>query len=530
MSKGVPTDMEKHVVGLKILKKEQVLISVFLIAILVLSSGSMVAFAKSNAHVVKPNGIDDTADIQAALNACVGAGPWCTVQLVKGTYYVTSQITVYGFQGSFVGMGQGVTNIEVPVSLPPPAAAYNQPDLSSVWWLADPGPSNPWPDIFTFVGGTFSISGMTITDTTYNAIGTPGWYSYPNTPFTALEAAIYITGGIPQQPQASAVVDHVTVVGGPGPTISEGTNMWNAIAYGGAFVVPSQNVPGGNFNDYILLPGTFSLTNSVFESVATGSVIGDTGGATATVCYNSFSNDPGPLIFFLDVSNTKMTFCGNQASDVGVAGGYGYNAIEGLESVVDTVAPFSPSTVYILNNNFQLSNGASAVELQDASHAYFGVPGTLNAVILGNNFQDGYAGGNNWYYSVIYSMSLKSTTVSANYIAGGGSPGVSIAGWSGTVSGNTITGAYTGVWLDLASRDHVLGNVIKNSVEYGIAVTSINAAGYPVPPPTSSNNKITGNFITGTAVGGFDLYWDSTGTGNVWHGNFCQTSSPPGLC
>jgi hypothetical protein len=34
-----------------------------------------------------------------------------TVQLVAGTYYV-GQIAVFGFQGSFVGMGQGVTNIQ----------------------------------------------------------------------------------------------------------------------------------------------------------------------------------------------------------------------------------------------------------------------------------------------------------------------------------------------------------------------------------------------------------------------------------
>ena len=105
--------MEKYVVGTKkILKKEQVLISVFLIAILVLSSGTMVAYAKSNTMVVKPTGGDDTASIQGALNSCASPNPPCTVQLTAGTYTISSQIVVTGFQGRFVGMGQGQTKIE----------------------------------------------------------------------------------------------------------------------------------------------------------------------------------------------------------------------------------------------------------------------------------------------------------------------------------------------------------------------------------------------------------------------------------
>jgi parallel beta-helix repeat protein len=62
-----------------------------------------------------------------------------------------------------------------------------------------------------------------------------------------------------------------------------------------------------------------------------------------------------------------------------------------------------------------------------------------------------------------------------------------------------------------------MGNVIKNSAEYGIAVTS-----------GSSDNVISGNIIMKSGVD--DLYWDGTGTGNVWKADVCMTSSPPGLC
>jgi len=273
--------MIEHFVGKKkILKKEQVLISIFLIAILVLSSGSMVAFAKSNTHVVKPDGVNDTSDIQNALNLCVGVGPHCTVQLIAGTYYITSQITVYGFQGNFVGAGQGLTTISVPSGTSLPSPTVNS--AAAPYWTVNPGASNPWPSLFTFVGGTFSISGMTITDPNYDAVGSPStpssprWYNWcgmtcTGSFYNSLFAAIYITGGIPQQPRASAIVDHVSVVGAPGDAEGPNTaNMWNGILYGGAFVQPAQNVPGGNFADLILLPGTLSVTNGVFEGLESG--------------------------------------------------------------------------------------------------------------------------------------------------------------------------------------------------------------------------------------------------------------------
>jgi len=52
-------------------------------------------------NVPPPNGVDDTANIQGALNVCVKYGPGCTVQLAAGTYF-TKQVVVYNsrnFQG-----------------------------------------------------------------------------------------------------------------------------------------------------------------------------------------------------------------------------------------------------------------------------------------------------------------------------------------------------------------------------------------------------------------------------------------------
>ena len=238
----------------------------------------------ANTYVVAPNGHNDTANIQAALNMCTTGAPSCTVQLVKGTYYI-AQITVYGFQGSFVGMGQGVTIVQALANLPPPAAQYNT--AASPFWAGMPGSSNPWPDLFTFVNGVLSISRMTITDPYTNP--TQGWIDSSGTSYTALMGAILITG----EQQASASIDHVTVIGASGDIY--GTNMFNGIVYGGDWLPPA----------YDLISGTFTVTNSVFNTVETGPWAGEVDGATITVCYNTAINDPGWTYAVTDLYNRQ---------------------------------------------------------------------------------------------------------------------------------------------------------------------------------------------------------------------------------
>jgi len=508
----------------------------FTVLICIVLAGTQTVHA-ANTYVVAPNGHNDTANIQAALNMCTTGAPSCTVQLEKGTYYI-SQITVYGFEGSFVGMGQGATIIQALPNLP----------IGSELWAGMPGPSNPWPVLFTFVNGAFSISKMTLTDPYENP--TQG-YLVGGTSYTALMSAVLITG----LEQASASVDHVTVIGTSGDI--DGTNMFNGIVYGGDWL-PSPGL--------LLISGTFSVTNSVFNTVETGPWGGEVDGATITECYNTAINTPGWTYVVTDLYSSKATVCGNQGTAfMGLAAIAVYQDFE-----VPPPTGVSPSAVYITGNNMQVSQDANAVYLVDGLN-------TLRAVVSGNTFttdstcnptwqaqglcynalwagQDGLSGvPPEWYSSVVASMSLANVVVSQNTIFGGGTGsskipanGVYVTGGPGQVSGNTVTGSYIGVWVDAATvvqavathnrprwRGHpvfssssvitpshnvlVTGNVIKNSAEYGIALTH-----------GSSDNTITGNVIMKS--GAFDLYWDQTGTGNVWTADVCMTSSPPGLC
>jgi pectin methylesterase-like acyl-CoA thioesterase len=79
----------------------------------------------STAQVPAPNGSDDTATIQSALDACVKHGPGCTVQLQAGTYK-TRQLVAKNFQGTFKGAGMATTIIEALPALP-----VNVPDFLS---------------------------------------------------------------------------------------------------------------------------------------------------------------------------------------------------------------------------------------------------------------------------------------------------------------------------------------------------------------------------------------------------------------
>ena len=521
--------MEKHVVGSKILKKEQVLISIFLIAILVLSSGSMVTFAKTNTYFVKPNGVDDTAEIQAAFNAC-GSRPGCTVQLVAGTYYV-GQIAVFGFHGRFVGMGQGVTNIQALPNLPSPNPADNTD--TTPFWAALPTPAsastpNPWPALFTFVNGAFVISGMSINEpytattcTSTTPCPTLGWDDAveggPSTD-TALLSAIIITGET-----QSVTIDHLTV------TAATTSNMATAIFDGGLLLPEGWT----NLSDETPLAGTFSLTNSEFTE--NNPMIYNVVNAVVVVSHTTVEGSPAAL-FVQDVSNSKIVATENQGTDLPIAAAvFAYQSVfKPACTAAITSNCLLPSTIYVTDNNFQVNQGGSGVALID-----FGTPSTLSAVVTGNKVEtDTSCGCYTVQYPAILVQGLSSVLVSQNVILGGGSGVQLLGGPESVVSGNYITGTMAGVLLGcgttlvvpggtpcfvptLANGVHVIGNVIKNSAQYGIAVVE-----------GSINNKIIGNYITGTASSGYDLYWDQTGTGNVWLGNFCSdhTSSPAALC
>ena len=120
------------------------------------------ALASPKTFYVHPSGGNDTANIQAAFNAAVKAGPGSTVQLSAGHFY-TNTILVKDFHGTFRGAGEGKTFIDSLHGLGP-SAAGRDPLTPAI---------EPFPFLFGFEGGHVRVSDMTSTSPPFSPAG-PG--------------------------------------------------------------------------------------------------------------------------------------------------------------------------------------------------------------------------------------------------------------------------------------------------------------------------------------------------------------------
>jgi parallel beta-helix repeat protein len=458
--------------------------------------------------MVLPNGVDDTSDIQAAFNSCVGYGPGCTIQLVLGTYH-TSQIAVTGFQGSFVGAGPGSTIVLGNPNLASPTA--------DPFWSALPGPANPWPAMFTFVNGAFSIFGMTFSDT--NFYPTLGW-DYPGIgTVTALWSWVLITGTA-----AYVSMSHVAGVGGPGdqgpwPGSSNSFNNIDGMTFAGMLLPPGYSDVHA---DQIPITGTFSVTSSTFRWSETGVWAENTLDATVTACFNSMQTIVSNG--FWDISASQMMFCGNVDTNIASIAGGGYG---GAQSVYKT--DLLPSTAAVVGNYFSVNTGGAGVVFFDFGPSV-GVASTLSTVITGNVvvadttcaacWSGGYPLGMLAWALVNFDALYNVVTASPN--AAGFGIGVNnyyggVGTGGGEIIGNVVAGSDNGTALFGASGFSVTGNTVKNSGSFGIMLWY-----------GSSNNVVSWNVVKNSGLD--DLSWDGSGAGNVWSHNYCQTSSPTGLC
>jgi hypothetical protein len=488
--------------------KTSVLVAVVCIAVLMLTLGVPLAAAQGTSGpatagganhtiVVLPNGHDDTNDLQTAFNTCTSHGWSCTIQLVKGTYF-TAQIATFGFQGSFVGAGQWSTVIQALPDLASPTA--------DPFWAAAPGPANPWPDLFTFVNGAFRVSQMTVADTYYDPV--PNGWDYFGTTVTFLWADIMVTGE-----QANAAFGHFALVTGPG-TFNIGYGNPSSFDSSGGLVYEGMLLPAGWQNalgDQIPLSGTFSVTNCYLYGTDSAVWAENTLDASVTISSNSITSSP-TAIALDDLANTQVWVNSNQITNVMYAAG-----VYALQSLYKY--DLTPSTIYVTGNYIESNWFGSGVWFQDLGPSE-GLASTLSVVATGNDFvfDNGCGCADLQYAGALGAVDTVSAILLWNTVIQGGW-GVLVSGGPATVSGNLILGTYVGVYLGYlgaADYTHVTWNVIKNSVDFGIAVVG-----------GSSSNILSYNLVRGSGL--YDLYWDGTGTGNAWIGNVFGTSSPPGL-
>jgi hypothetical protein len=78
-----------------------------------------------------------------------------------------------------------------------------------------------------------------------------------------------------------------------------------------------------------------------------------------------------------------------------------------------------------------------------------------------------------------------------------------------------------------ASSNTIVANLITGNVPAGDTEFSGGVVVTGLPGLLSIDNVVKGNVILRNDP---DIFWDQSGTGNVFRDNLCRTSIPPGLC
>ena len=181
-------------------------------------------------RVAPPSGADDTAAIQAALDACVAAGPGCVVQFGSGLYK-TRQVFAIGFHGAIQGRGAKLTTIEAL-----PGLAVTQAQL---YFMNPPSAAEPYPVLISFWSSDVAAADMTLRVSAFQP--TTGWWWDVGVMRTSLDGLITVNG--PQSGTAS--FDRIVFQGGPGET--DGMNLDNGPMVGDSVVASNIRVRNCRF-------------------------------------------------------------------------------------------------------------------------------------------------------------------------------------------------------------------------------------------------------------------------------------------
>jgi len=358
-----------------------------------------------------PNGKDDTANIQAALDACVVRGKGCTVQLAAGKY-LTRQLVTYNFRGTFKGMGKDRTTIEALPNLP--VNAFN-PD-NTIWWSPNTT-DHTWPDLIMFLDGDITVSDMIIKVTSIPA--TQPYYLFGGMEFRVPLGAIRIMG----QYRTKASIERVAIEGTRDEASVFGFNLINGVLW-------VADLPKSlTFHDAYPLIGSLTVSSSSFKNVAYGAAI-NSGGAIAKDSHFTIGGSPSTGNVFEDVGyGIDLESIENSVVEAS------YNIAEGQYAALDVcpweTMPTKPSLFLIHHNTFRPTGPyADGIWLLDDLPNKW-----VYAVIYNNTIEAQDIG-----YGGISAHSTKGTTIVNNKISGNGADAIGI--WGGTyatVLGNDVT-------------------------------------------------------------------------------------------
>jgi hypothetical protein len=253
-----------------------------------------VAFADAHTCVAPGGGGDDTAVLQAALDRCSGARRSCTVRLCAGVFE-TGILRVRDFRGTLRGAGEARTVLR---ALPDLQVSTMAPHF----FLGDPfDPTQPWPYLVQFIEGEADISdfGIEIPAPPDPLRPTSGWHLLDGD-FSELRGALLLTGRRRVDFDVSRVRVKAAAWGDLGTTTHEG------IEFGGLLPDPAADPAG-----FPVFPvrGEYSVTDSEFEGVLSGTPLSELAEATALVAHNRYRATVA--VDVIDADRSRITVAAN---------------------------------------------------------------------------------------------------------------------------------------------------------------------------------------------------------------------------
>lgn len=272
-------------------------------AALTLATVALAPGAEAGHHrCLQPNRVDDTAALEAALERCSGARRPCVVSLCKGLFRI-APVRVADFRGELKGAGRKRTIIQAL----PELEVVNDPDEPSDYFRDDPF-GTPWPYLLQFFGGEGEIHDLTVKVPTPAKGQRPtlGWFG--STIFE-LDGAILITTGVNGAEAEKPVdfdVERVRIVAGRDPLSVFGTTLLNGIFFQGRVFNPADE---GSYPVYPVR-GEFSLSNSQFRGMLSGSPVAETDGARVSIRGNLYHS--GFALHVQDGSHSRLWIVENE--------------------------------------------------------------------------------------------------------------------------------------------------------------------------------------------------------------------------
>jgi hypothetical protein len=248
---------------------------------------------------VKPTGIDDTANLQCAIDLALSGGRGSVVQLTRGKFY-TAQLVAADFKGTIRGEGMNKTILQNLPSLVVKNDGEGQDPLP-LWVVGPPTPpsgDNPWPVLLSFVNGDIAVRDLAIQ--IVGAEPTTGWNVPGFFPIKAMSSAILVVGS-----RADLRVSRIALSSELAPNdLNYGFNVYNGIlSQGGGF--------GGSPSP--TLAGLYEVRDSRFTTVGFPVGVATLKNADVIVEGNTY----GGAVWAMSASgltNTNVRFVNNNAS------------------------------------------------------------------------------------------------------------------------------------------------------------------------------------------------------------------------